>query len=61
MEVTILLIGATASTDIRHELQARASEGDISTNQHIVKSANQQINKLTHRQISKFYNSFVIM
>ena len=59
MEVTILL-RSLGSTDSRHELQARASEGEEihqhinkSTHQHIVKSANQQINKLTHRQINK--------
>ena len=56
MEVTVPLIGAIDSTDSRHELQARASEGDTSTNQHIVKLTHWQIGKLTHQHIHKLAN-----
>ena len=57
MEVTILLIGATGSTDSRHELQARTSEGDTSTNRQINTLSNRQISKLTHQQIGTLTHS----
>lgn len=59
MEVTILLIGATGSTDSRHELQARASEGDTSTNRQINTLSNRQISKLTHCQIGKLTHQHI--